>query len=63
MEKRLYLMPAIQVMKIQGKYSIMTQSVSSGDPGQANPGDVPPGFDPSQGGDSRSSGGWFDDED
>lgn len=65
MEKKLYLMPAIQVMKIQGNCTIMSQSggIDNGDPNQANPGDVAPGFDPSEGGDSRSAGGWFDDED
>lgn len=62
MKKEFYLTPDIQVVEINIKNALMLGSLDNDGttPGQADPGEVPPGFEP--GGESRR-GGWLDDED
>ena len=63
MKKKLYLMPEIQVVAIQGNCVMQALSGNGETPGQANPGDKPgDDWDPEDGGDSRRGNGWFDED-
>ncbi|MBQ8712656.1 MAG: hypothetical protein IJ551_07555 [Prevotella sp.] len=65
MEKKLYMMPEIQAVKLQGDSVMTSQSFGGTDqhPGQAGPNDTPSEpWTPEDGGDSRRGGGFFDED-